>query len=115
MKNIISALVAVIFIVGGGIGGHILKGGGGAPASDDGGDKAKKPKGAKPGKKSGHGKDTDADSYGSDVAYFKFTREFVVPVMRDGRVESLIILNINLETDAKLSQKLFSMEPKLRE
>jgi hypothetical protein len=49
------------------------------------------------------------------VVYFKFTREFIVPVMHDRKVESLVILNINLEADSSISQKLFSMEPKIRD
>jgi flagellar basal body-associated protein FliL len=50
-----------------------------------------------------------------DVVYFKFTREFIVPIMHDRKVESLVILNINLEADSSVSQKLFSMEPKIRD
>lgn len=51
----------------------------------------------------------------SDVVYFKFTREFVVPIMHDRKVSSLVILNINLEADADISSTLFSMEPKIRD
>jgi len=35
--------------------------------------------------------------------------------MHDRKVESLVILNINLEADSSISQKLFSMEPKIRD
>ena len=35
--------------------------------------------------------------------------------MHDRKVESLVILNINLEADSSVSQKLFSMEPKIRD
>ncbi|MEM1391344.1 MAG: hypothetical protein AAGG45_09705 [Pseudomonadota bacterium] len=51
----------------------------------------------------------------SDKGYFKFSREFVVPVMRDKRVASLVIININLETSEGAQNNLFSIEPKLRD
>lgn len=140
MKNIITAIIAIACIVAGGVGGHFLRsmssGSGGdshaeKPADDghgakkeDGGhgekkdDHAKKPEKEKAAKKDGHGggggHGADAAS-SSEVMYYKFTREFVVPIIRDGRVSSLVILNLNLEADAAISQKLFEMEPKLRD
>ena len=141
MKNIITAIIAIACIVAGGVGGHFLRsmsGGSGGdshaekPADDGHGKKddghgekkddqaakkddhgAKKDDhGKKPGKKDAHGKDTGASS---DVVYYKFSREFVVPIIRESRVHSLVILNLNLEVDADLSQKLFEMEPKIRD
>lgn len=140
MNNIITAIIAIACIVAGGVGGHFLRsmssGGGGdshaeKPADDGHGEKkedsghgekkddhAKKPEKEKKEKKdshgasSGHGSDAAASS---DVVYYKFTREFVVPIIRDGRVASLVILNLNLEADAEISQRLFEMEPKLRD
>lgn len=130
MKQIIPALIVAVFIAVGGVGGFLLKGGGSADASaasapdhggdasdtheessdhgekkDDGHGKDKKGKG-------GHGKDTAASG---DVSYYNFTREFVVPIIRDEQVVSLVILNLNLEVDNSISGKLFSMEPKLRD
>jgi flagellar basal body-associated protein FliL len=126
MKNIISAIVVVICIVVGGIGGNFLKTGSGASSekpkhaekSED------KSHGAEPAhekkEKGGHGSESASkDSHGnvssSGVEYFKFTREFVVPIMRESKVDSLVILNINLEVDASLAPKLFAMEPKVRD
>ncbi len=131
MKNLIPALIVIICIVAGGIGGNFLRTSGGGASDGAETHKAEKPK-ESPGKeeKGGHGKEEKAkdshakdsgakDSHGeaapSGVDYFKFTREFVVPVMRDARVDSLVILNINLEVDASILQKLFSMEPKIRD
>ncbi|WP_156945544.1 flagellar basal body-associated FliL family protein [Hyphomonas johnsonii] len=125
MKNIISAVVVVLCIVAGGIGGHFLKSGGGGAsgpaahaedAADDGHGKSEESGHAKPEKaKSGHGDDSSDEISLSGVDYFKFSREFVVPIMRDNKVVSLVILNINLEVDSSLSRKLFSMEPKIRD
>jgi flagellar basal body-associated protein FliL len=131
MKNIITALVAVVFIVIGGVVGHMLRGGSGdaeaatAAKKDDGhGEKAEDgdshaPKekekdshgGDKKAKKDGHG----ASAGSSESAYFKFSREFVVPMIQNERVSSLVILNINVESDAAMSDKLFSQEPVIRD
>ena len=129
MKQIITGIVVVIAIVAGGLLGHMLKAGGGqashsaghgaAEAKSDSGDshggghekkEAKKKSGGHGG---GHG--SDSGSASSDVIYYKFSREFVVPLMSNGRVKSLVILNINLEADSDVSDKLFAMEPKLRD
>lgn len=132
MKNIITALVAVIFVVIGGVVGHMLRGGSGeaAAASDantkeHGDEKAKDDGHGAPKekeKKDSHGGDKKSgkDSHGgsggsSDVTYFRFSREFVVPIIRNERVSSLVILNINIEADAAHSDKLFSQEPMLRD
>jgi flagellar basal body-associated protein FliL len=140
MKNIIMAVIAIACIVAGGVGGHFLRsmsGGSGDDshaekpadaghgAKDDGhGEKKddhgskKDDHGKKPDKKDAHGKKDshggDAGS-GSEILYYKFSREFVVPIIREGRVHSLVILNLNLEVDGDLSQKLFEMEPKIRD
>ncbi len=131
MKNIITALVAVVFIVIGGVVGHMLRGGSGdaeaatsakkdeghSEKAEDGESHAPKEKekdshgGDKKAKKDGHGASTGS----SESAYFKFSREFVVPMIQNERVSSLVILNINVESDAALSDKLFSQEPVIRD
>lgn len=133
MKNIITALVAVICVVIGGVVGHMLRGGGGATASaaeasakEHGDEKSKEdghgaPKekekkddhgGEKKAGKDGHG---GAGSASGESTYFRFSREFVVPIIQNERVASLVILNINIEADAAASDKLFSQEPVLRD
>ena len=139
MKNIIAAVVAVVCIVVGGIAGNFLKSGsGGSSKPASGGHEAAASH--ESGGESGHGekdsghekkekKKKEASSHGGggghgdggggassgDVTYFKFSREFVIPLMGEDRVESLVILNINLEVDSNISGKLFSMEPKVRD
>jgi len=134
MKHIVAALVAVVCILVGGITGHFVKNGlsaaastsghGGAEASGGHGESgghgggeedSHKPKKEKKEKASGHGGGGHGGGASTDVIYFKFTREFVVPIMHDRKVESLVILNINLEVDSATSGKLFSMEPKIRD
>lgn len=133
MKQIVSGIVVVIAIVAGGLIGHVLKAGSGqasqgashakAEAHGDSGDshggshdqKETKKKKKKKSSSHGGGHGADSGSASSDVIYYKFSREFVVPLMRNGRVKSLVIININLEADASISDELFAMEPKLRD
>lgn len=131
MQNIITAIIAIACIVAGGVGGHFLRSmGGSAPAAekhagekaDDGHSEKKDEHAKKPEKKTDKKGAKGGDSHGKSgsgaqggVIYFKFSREFVVPVVSQGRVTSLVILNLNLEADAAMSQKLFEMEPKLRD
>lgn len=122
MKLIVTSLVAIIFVAAGSFAAVVLKTPSEASASyaeagdgehhddDHGDDHGKKPKKA----------DTHDDGHGSKAssgssAYYKFSREFVVPIMRGGQVTSLVILHISLETDSATSEKLFSEEPKLRD
>ncbi|WP_291194208.1 hypothetical protein [Hyphomonas sp.] len=131
MKNIIAAIIVIVCIVAGGVGGNFLRSMSSGPS--DPAAKAEKPAKDAHGekkdddpaaKKDDHGKKPDKDkkkdSHGgesadSEVYYFKFTREFVVPIIREGRVHSLVILNLNLEADGSIASNLQSMEPKLRD
>lgn len=121
MKLVITSVVAVIFVALGSFAGVVLKsptevaaeatdkdaGQDDAYGKDDhGGDK-------KAAKKGGDKYDSGGSS--DDSAYYKFSREFVVPIMRGGQVKSLVILHISLETDNATAEKLFSEEPKLRD
>ncbi len=136
MKSIITVIITIVCIVAGGFGGNLLRtmtsgssepevgaaevagAAEGEKGEDDTADKkdehAKKPdkKDGKHGEDGEDGKDGDA---AKAVIYYKFTREFVVPIIRDGRVSSLVILNLNLEADASIERELFDMEPKLRD
>lgn len=118
MKLIITSIVAIVFVAIGSFAGVMLKPAvevsatpSSAEAGKEGGDYAKDEK--KGAKKKDDGYDKSA--YSSDSAYYKFSREFVVPIMRDGQVKSLVILHINLETDSATSDELFSEEPRVRD
>ncbi|MEM5518849.1 flagellar basal body-associated FliL family protein [Henriciella sp. AS95] len=124
MNKIIPAIIAALFIVIGGAAGFFLKSSGSADASASAasgheekssghGEKKDDGHGAEKKEKGGHGEEAKGGS--GDVTYYRFTREFVVPIISDERVDSLVILNLNLEVDSAVSDKLFSMEPKLRD
>lgn len=139
MKFILPSIVAAVGVLAGTFGGNMLKG---APAEDvahaadeethgagesnkkgehgsgkDDGHGGKEEKGKKEKSKKdkkgsgGHGSDESS----GDFSYFKFSREFVVPIMSDGSVRALVILHIQLEVDSEIASSLFSMEPKLRD
>ncbi|WP_291078862.1 flagellar basal body-associated FliL family protein [Hyphomonas sp.] len=118
MKQIIPSLVAILAIVLGGGAAHFLKSGSGetSHAAAEKSDSHGEAKPEKKKKEKAHGK---TDKHGSgdaeDVTYYKFSREFVVPMIEDDRVQSLVILNLNLEVDTAISSELFSKEPVLRD
>ncbi|MEO9968461.1 MAG: hypothetical protein ABJG15_01315 [Hyphomonadaceae bacterium] len=124
MKNVIGAVLVSLFAVAGGVGGQALQGGSdgsdhSAESADDGhggGHDAKEDDHGEKKKDDGHGGGHGSDAgYGSDVRFFNFNREFVIPIMANQRVDSLIIININLEVQASVLDKLFSLKPKLRD
>lgn len=114
MKLIITSIVAAIFIGLGSFAGVMLKPANEkpAPAADAGEGDEKK---AEPAKEKKPAKKDDGYGGSGDVAFFKFSREFVVPIMREGQVKSLVILHITLESDTSVSDKLFTEEPKVRD
>ena len=105
MKHVISAVVAVVCILIGGITGHFVKTGLSAAASTAAHDDSKKA----------------ADDHGQSGTQHRGKGHQQQPPAKPeqgstGRkVASLVILNINLEADSSVSQKLFSMEPKIRD
>lgn len=129
MRSIITGVIAIICVVIGSAGAHFLKTSGGGAKS------------AHLAAEAGHGAEHGSDDHGSDdghghgeskpkadahggghgasssdqAQYFKFSREFVIPTTRDGRIEKLIILNISLEANPRASEGLFSREPALRD
>jgi flagellar basal body-associated protein FliL len=122
MKLIVTSLVAIIFVAAGSFAAVVLKTPSEATASgaadtddehyagDQGDDHDKSDK-KKVKKDDSHGKKPSS----GNSSYYKFSREFVVPIMRGGQVNSLVILHISLETDSSTSERLFSEEPKLRD
>ena len=138
MNKLLTPIVLIIAIFAGSAGANFLKSPASDPASEEAHDDAHGDTGKDDHGKDDHGakKDSHDDhdksdkkasakkddkkskggGYGdSGVSYFKFSREFVIPLMRGEQVESLIIMNLNLEVDSGFSGSLFSQEPKLRD
>ncbi len=47
--------------------------------------------------------------------YVKLNNQFIVPVVTSGKVEALVILSISLEVTTGTSEKVYLLEPKLRD
>ena len=59
-----------------------------------------------------------ADGHGAapgDREYFKFNNQFVVPVIGDGRIVSLVVLSLSMEIGPGTSEAAYQREPKLRD
>ncbi len=50
-----------------------------------------------------------------DVYYIAMKNQFVVPVIREERVRSLVVLSLSLETTPETGETIFLREPKLRD
>lgn len=50
-----------------------------------------------------------------EPGYVKINNQFVVPVIEDKKVVSLVVLSISLETEATLTEGVYAREPKLRD
>ena len=57
------------------------------------------------------------DGKGSDTTYgfLKFSRQFIVPIVTAGNVDTLLIIDINLEVKPAATESAYSQEPKLRD
>lgn len=51
---------------------------------------------------------------GSVYEYVKLNNQFIVPIVEDGIVTSLVVLALNLEVVEGYSEAVFALEPKLR-
>lgn len=47
--------------------------------------------------------------------YVKLSNQFIIPVLADGQIESMVIMSINLEVEAGTTESVFAREPKLRD
>lgn len=47
--------------------------------------------------------------------YVKLTNQFVVPILADGQVASLVILSLSIEATPGHSEEIYAKEPKLRD
>ncbi len=54
-----------------------------------------------------------ADTDGSD--FVRLNNQFVVPVVREDRVRSLVVLSLTLEVPAGMTAATYDMEPRLRD
>lgn len=128
MKAILSLIILVIAVVGGAVAGDFMKSrktqaisdsvaadyAGDVSDKSDGSHK-KSDKGGKGGKKDSKKGGHDDDSSKEGILYLKFKRQFVVPVLAGGSIDSLVIMNFNIELEQDAPENIYSYEPKLRD
>lgn len=133
MMKIVSIVLQVIFVSAGALGGLWLKSGGSGgdasheeaeahgeeashDAKDDHGDKSDKKKEKKKKKKSDHGGDGDhGEGDSGQSGFMKFSRQFIVPVIRRDNTNALVVIDINLELTPESTERAYSREPKIRD
>lgn len=57
----------------------------------------------------------DEDSKKEEPNYVRMKNQFVVPVVKNDRVQSLVVLDISLETEPGSEDLIYTREPKLRD
>lgn len=55
------------------------------------------------------------DAPDPNTEFVKLNNQFVIPVLKDGRVISLVLLSLSLETTLGLKETVYAREPKLRD
>lgn len=63
------------------------------------------------------GEDAAAEEEADDSTnvFVRFGNQFIVPVLEDGRITSLVVLSLSIETTTDGQQFVFQREPKLRD
>lgn len=62
----------------------------------------------------GHG-DEQAEEANPAFEYVKLNNQFVVPVVKDGRVAALVVMSLSVEVETGAREAVFLREPKLRD
>lgn len=59
-----------------------------------------------------HALPPDADTA---VEFVKFSNQFVIPVMTNDEINSMVVLTLSLEVELGTQQEIYNLEPKLRD
>lgn len=90
MKKLIFPLLGLVALLAGGAAGYVLR-----PHPET--------------------AEADPEEQVAPPDYVKLNNQFVVPVLDQGRVVSMVILSLSLEVTAGTSEKVYETEPKLRD
>jgi hypothetical protein len=131
MRMLIPVLLLLIGL-GGGIGAGLFLGGGDEVAAEEGahgegeteGDDGHGAEDAD----SGHGEEADdghgggsttggqsVEQTGQGTEYVRLNNQFVVPIVRNGTVRSLVVLSLSIEVNTGQNGAVFDREPRLRD
>jgi flagellar basal body-associated protein FliL len=108
LRKILPILLALIGL-GGGVGaGLVLR-----PSAEHPAEGGEAP--AKDGEHAEEGEAEDAEPKEGAPEYVKMNNQFVVPVVEDGRVASMVVLSLSLEVATGNTETVYQREPKLRD
>lgn len=112
MKTILPLLLAIVGVAGGAGAGFFLRPAASPPAA---GEEAQE--GETAAAKDDHG---DKDDHGGaatpgDATYLKLDQQFVVPVLEDGRVSSMVALSLTLDIDESQATAAIQRQPLMRD
>lgn len=112
MRKLLPVLLAAIGLLAGGGAGYFLR-----PAAEE---AAPNPCGdVQTAEAEGEAAHDEGEAEGEGDAalkeYVKLNNQFIVPVVKKGAVESLVILSVSLEVTTGASQEVYAVEPKLRD
>lgn len=129
MKRLLLPIILLLVGVGGGVGAGIMLGGGDATASET--EEAHEEEGAHgedeahEDEEAGHDEHAEEDDHGGEPArvepagegteYVRINNQFVVPIVRNGAVRSLVVMSLSLEVDTGGNSAVFDLEPRLRD
>lgn len=60
-------------------------------------------------------KTAKADAHEQETEFVKLNNQFVVPVVHNERVESLVVMSLSVETSYGTREQVYAREPKLRD
>lgn len=115
MKKLLLPLILLIFGVGAGVGAGLALTSTEAEVAELGpcGD-IDSEHSSEPGGHDDHAKD-DEDKTADAYEYAKLGNQFVVPVVKDGQVEALVVVALSIEVTPGAKDVVFLAEPKLRD
>jgi len=107
MGKILPILVLIVGIAGGGAAGFVLRPAPEPVLDEDGtaldGEEAKEPE------------KEEAEEEQVEAAFVKLNNQFIIPVVTETDVSSLVVMSMTLETDPGSIEILYNLEPKIRD
>jgi len=61
------------------------------------------------------GDEPEEDDASEVHSYVKLNNQFVIPIVNEARVESLVVMSLSLEVDLDTNEDVYRVEPKLRD
>ena len=119
MMRLLLPLILLLLGAGGGIGAGIMLSGGSEPAAEE--ESAETEEDADAEEDDSESEDAEDEEpprvqpTGNDTEYVRLNNQFVVPVVRNGSVRSLVVLGLAVEVNSGQSSVVFDRELRLRD